>query len=223
MTSTHNDPIDTLTADAIRLARLGQTSEARERVDRAHRSVGAAASPARRAALTLALAYILFFEARLDEAVDTITQARDLAAAAHSTDLEAECDATLALFHTRSGKMDETVRLARRALALASKTADAVRYRAHLALATVMQVAGLPARISRWRPSCRSPGCRKPLPNIAPRVNAPDGSRMISRWPRPFIAWRWRKRSRPASNSRLGACRPRPRARPSSDCNRAWK
>ena len=43
MTSAHDDPIDTLTADAIRLARLGQTGEARERVDRAHRSVGAAA------------------------------------------------------------------------------------------------------------------------------------------------------------------------------------
>lgn len=151
MTSAHDDPIDTLTADAIRLARLGQTSEARERVDRAHRSVGATASPARRAALTLALAYILFFETRLEEAVDTIGQARDLAAAARSTDLEAECDATLALFHTRSGKMEETVRLARRALARASATADAVRYRAHLALATVMQVAGLPEAFAEYR------------------------------------------------------------------------
>ena len=97
------------------------------------------------------MAYILFFEARLEEAVDTINQARDLAAAARSTDLEAECDATLALFHTRSGKMEDTVRLARRALALASETADAVRYRAHLALATVMQVAGLPEAFAEYR------------------------------------------------------------------------
>lgn len=151
MNSPATDPVDALIAEATRLARVGRAAEAREVLDRAHRVAGPDASAPRRAALTLALAYVLFFELRLEDAITTLGQARDLAAAAHSTDLEAECDATLALFHTRTGRMHDTVSLARQALARASDHAHAVHYRAHLALATVMQVAGLPEAFAEYR------------------------------------------------------------------------
>ncbi len=150
MTSPHG-PIDTLTADAIRLARQGRTADARESLDRAQRGLAPDASAAQRAALTLAHAYCLFFESRLDEAIKTIAQARDLAAAAQSADLEADCDATLALFHTRSGDLTQSVHLARRALARVSDDNAGVQYRAHLALATVMQMAGLPEAFAEYR------------------------------------------------------------------------
>lgn len=151
MPSADSPRIDALVHEATQLARQNRTAEARDRIDRAYRLLTPDSPAAQRAALMLAHSSCLFFENRLEEAMETIHQARALAAGLHVADLEAECDALLALFHTRGGDLAQSVRLARRALRLAGADNAAARYRAHLALATVMQVVGLPEAFDEYR------------------------------------------------------------------------
>lgn len=151
MSSADHSEVERLIEEAGQLARICRTDEARANLDRAQRLLTASSPAEQRAALTLAHSFCLFFETRLDEAIAENRRARALATEAGDVELECDCDATLALFHTRGGKMHETVRLARAALARAGAHNSVARYRAHLALATVMQMAGLPEAFEEYR------------------------------------------------------------------------
>ena len=143
--------VERLTEEGTLLARTCRVGEARSALRRATDLLGPTASARHRAALQLAEAFCLFFENKTEEAIAVNRAAACLAQTVDARDIECNCDATVALFYTRSTQMEQAIAFSQRALARADAHDDIARCRAHMALASVMQIANLPEAFDHYR------------------------------------------------------------------------
>lgn len=143
--------IDRLIEQGTLLARTCRVPEARDTLQRAAVLVGPEGAPRHHVSLQLAESFCLFFEHKIDEAIALNRQAAAAAQAIGALDIECNCDATLALFYTTSARLEDSLRFSQRVLQRAAPDDHLSRCRAHMALASVMQIADLPEAFIHYR------------------------------------------------------------------------